>query len=60
MRAGWQAMNYQLQNQRAVGYGVDVSMDVDAAGPYGQRQAQQWNAQTGRYDNESRMWQPAP
>lgn len=57
---GLRAAGYQLANQRALGYGTDIALDIDGAFDYAQQQAQQWNAQTGRYDNESWMWQPAP
>lgn len=60
MNVGWQAAVYQASNQRAMGYGNDVPMDADGSLDYGSRQAQRWNAETGRYDNESWMWQPAP
>ena len=60
MHVVWQATNYQLLNQRAMGYGTDVPMDVDGAFAYGRRQSQRWNAETGRHDNEAWMWQPAP
>lgn len=60
MRVGFAAADYALANQKARGYGVDVPADVEGAFTYGERQMQQWNQQTGRYDNEAWMWQPAP
>lgn len=60
VRIAFAAADYALQNQQAIGYGVDVPVDLDGAFSYGERQRQQWNRQTGRYDNEAWMWQPAP
>ena len=45
---------------QAFDYSMANGADQAAAVAYAQRQAQQWNQQTGRYDNESWMWQPAP
>lgn len=60
LRIAIAAVDYALANQQAIGYGVDVPVALDPAVEYAKRQAQQWNRQTGRYDNESWMWQPAP
>lgn len=60
MNEGLWAAGYQLANQRAVGYGTDVPMDIQGAGYYGQRQMERWDVHTGRYSNEAWMWQPSP
>lgn len=57
---GFAAADYALRNQKARGYGVDVPVDLEGAFTYGERQMNQWNQRTGRYDSESWMWQPAP
>lgn len=60
LRIAIAALDYAIANQQAIGYGVDVPVALDPAVEYAKRRSQQWNRQTGRYDNEAWMWQPAP
>jgi hypothetical protein len=50
MQAASQAFDYSMAN----------GANVETASQYAQQQRQQWNRETGRYDSEAWMWQPAP